>query len=182
MRPKSVMLRSAFTLVEILMVVIIIGIASAVIVPQISSRDDMKASSAARTVMADLVYAQNMAITAQSNYYVRFDVTNHTYSLLNSAMTTITHPVSHMPYTVVFGTSGTSNLSECSLVSADFVGTTAGNHYLTIGFDELGTPLAWPDADPAQTLSSGSIVVGAGTYQLKITIEPYTGQLTVAAN
>ena len=34
---------SGFTLVEILMVVVILGIASAIIVPQLGSRDDLRA-------------------------------------------------------------------------------------------------------------------------------------------
>jgi prepilin-type N-terminal cleavage/methylation domain-containing protein len=179
MRPKSVHVRGAFTLVEILVVVIIIGIAGAIIVPQLGSRDDMKASSAARMLMADLIYAQNTAITQQSNQYVRFDVTNNNYAVLDSGMNVLTHPVTHNSYRVTFGPGGTQGLGDCKLASADFVGTNPANHYVTIGFDELGTPLAWPDADPAQTMSSGNVVVQSGTYQLKIKIEPYTGQITV---
>ena len=51
-----------FTLVEILVVVVILGIAAAVIVPQMGSRGDLKAAAAARMLMADLIYAQNKAI------------------------------------------------------------------------------------------------------------------------
>src|SRR3954454_21595277 len=51
--------RTAFTLVEILAVVVILGIASAVIIPQISNRDDLKAAAGTRLVTADLIFAQN---------------------------------------------------------------------------------------------------------------------------
>ncbi len=64
--------------------VVILGLASAVIVPQISSRDDLKVSSAARTLVADLIYAQNMAITKQQMYYVRFDAANERYTVLSA--------------------------------------------------------------------------------------------------
>src|SRR4051812_1277839 len=64
--------KAAFTLVEILMVVIILGIASAVIVPNLGTRNDMNVAAAARVVMADLMYAQNRAIVTQSMTYVQF--------------------------------------------------------------------------------------------------------------
>ena len=51
-----------FTLVEILVVVIILGIAGAIIVPSIGTRNDLKAAAAARVIMADLIYTQNLAI------------------------------------------------------------------------------------------------------------------------
>src|SRR5215217_5702595 len=89
-----------FTLVEILMVVLIIGIAGAIIVPQMGSRDDLRAAAAARIVMADLIYTQNLAITLQKNHYIKFDVMNGTYSVLASpGMTLATHPVEKRPYT-----------------------------------------------------------------------------------
>ena len=58
-----------FTLVEILMVVVILGIAAACVVPQLSSRDDLKTAAAARVVMADLIYAQNRAIAVQQTVH-----------------------------------------------------------------------------------------------------------------
>ena len=64
-----------FTLVEILVVVVILGIAAAVIVPQMSSRDDLRVEGARRMVMADLIYAQNCSIAKQVWHYVVFDTT-----------------------------------------------------------------------------------------------------------
>src|SRR5262245_1732270 len=64
---------AGFTLVEILVVVVILGIASAIIIPQIGSRDDLTAASATRVIMADLIYAQNRAIATQKWHYVQFD-------------------------------------------------------------------------------------------------------------
>src|SRR5256885_4391767 len=76
--------RPAFTLVEILVVVIILGIASAVIVPNLGTRYDLNVAAAARVVMADLMYAQNRAIVTQSMQYVPFDTAGQKYSLLSS--------------------------------------------------------------------------------------------------
>src|SRR3954464_12495919 len=71
----------AFTLVEILVVVIILGIAGAIIVPSLGSRDDLKAAAAARVIMADLIYTQNLAITSQGNRYMAFNVPLQNYSV-----------------------------------------------------------------------------------------------------
>src|SRR5258706_16435798 len=90
---------SAFTLVEILVVVIILGIAGAIIVPSIGSRNDLKAAAAARGIMADLIYTQNLAITSQGNRYVKFDVVNQQYSVTNSAGGTINHPANQKAFT-----------------------------------------------------------------------------------
>src|SRR4051812_15921681 len=77
-RPRA----AGFTLVEILMVVIILGIASAVVVPNLGQRNDLVAAAAARAVVADIMYAQNRAILAQSMRYVWVQADQQRYSLL----------------------------------------------------------------------------------------------------
>src|SRR3954469_3129971 len=96
----------AFTLVEILVVVIILGIAGAIIVPSIGSRDDLKAAAAARVIMADLIYTQKLDITRPGNTFMPFDVVNQQYSVTDSAGGVIQHPVNHVAYIQKFG--GTS--------------------------------------------------------------------------
>src|SRR5205823_6404761 len=90
--------RRGFTLVEILVVVIILGIAGAIIVPSIGSRDDLKAAAAARVIMADLIYTQNLAIINQGNRFVAFDTAAQTYSVTDSAGVVVQHPVNHVNY------------------------------------------------------------------------------------
>jgi prepilin-type N-terminal cleavage/methylation domain-containing protein len=177
--PSSYPLTSrAFTLVEILVVVIILGIAGAIIVPSIGSRDDMKAAAAARVIMADLIYAQNLAITSQGNRYVNFDTVNQQYSLTDSAGAVIQHPVNHVPYIQKFGGASQSSLPDLKLVSTNFVGI-SGIAQKIIGFDELGTPLTCNALGVTETLASGTMTIQAGKFKLKVDIEPYTGQIAV---
>jgi prepilin-type N-terminal cleavage/methylation domain-containing protein len=167
-----------FTLVEILVVVIILGIAGAIIVPSLGSRDDLKAAAAARVIMSDLIYTQNLAITNQGNRYITFDVAGQKYTVTDSTGGTITHPVNHTPYVQNFSGTSQHSLPDVKLFSTNLVGL-SGTVQKTIGFDELGTPLVCSAVGVPETLSSGSIVIQAGKYKLKVDIEPYTGQISV---
>jgi prepilin-type N-terminal cleavage/methylation domain-containing protein len=173
-------MRRGFTLVEILMVVVILGIAGAIIVPQISTRDDMRAAAAARMLMADLIYSQNLAITSSANCYIKFDTVNQKYSVMDSGLTVVQHPVNHTAYDVQFASSTNKSLQQMSIDSASLVGAsgTAKNY---LGFDDLGTPLAYDGSGSPETLTTGSIVLKCGTYKMKVDIEPYTGQISVTS-
>src|SRR5437867_11972091 len=99
--------RGGFTLVEILAVIVILGIASAIIIPQMGTRDDMRAAAAARTLVADLIYAQNQAITSGRWVYVKFDVPNNKYTLLSTANSggdvALTNPLTQTTFYKQFG-------------------------------------------------------------------------------
>jgi prepilin-type N-terminal cleavage/methylation domain-containing protein len=169
--------RRGFTLIEILVVVLIIGIAAAIVVPQLGTRDDMKASSAARVIMADLIYAQNLSITQQNYHYLAMDVVNKRYAVQNSALATVTHPVNKTPYLVRFAAGGTNGFQDLTLIAANFTGQ-SGNVYKTIGFDELGSPLVHTGT-MTEPMTAGAIIIQAGNYRLRIDVEPFTGQITV---
>ena len=165
--------RSGFTLIEILMVVVILGIASAVILPEMSSRDDQRCASAARTLMADLLYAQNRSIAYQTRHYVQFNIATNTWQVMvdsgGSPGSVITNPISGMPYA---NTVGTGALSKVSLNSVNFDGNT------TISFDQMGVPYSWSAAGGNVAMISGSIVFKAGTNQMTVQVSPYSGEIT----
>jgi prepilin-type N-terminal cleavage/methylation domain-containing protein len=173
MFPRRLTRGGGFTLVEILVVVVILGIASAIIIPQIGSRDDLVVSAAARVVMADLIYAQNRAIATQRPHYVRFNGQQYSVSDQTS-LVPITHPVSQNPFTVAFGGSGTP-LEGASLGAWGFGGPD------TIGFDELGSPFAFSGTGTSALATDGTISIRnkSGSVALKISIEPFTGEATV---
>jgi prepilin-type N-terminal cleavage/methylation domain-containing protein len=176
------MKRQAFTLVEILVVITILGIAAAVIVPELGTRGDLKAASAARLIMADLIYAQNRAIATQTRHYVTFTSASapQSYRLVTSVtpLTNIQHPISKASeYLVTFGPGGTAGLTDISLGTVSIEGKT------TIVFDELGVPYAYDpstNTSTALTTTGGStIAVTCGKFTLTITVEPYTGEIKV---
>jgi type II secretion system protein H len=170
---------AGFTLIEILCVVVILGIASAVIIPQIGSRDDLRAAAAARTVMSDLIWAQNSAIAQQRRYYVQFG--GQQYTVLSRAadvdpLVTATHPITKNSYIVPFDTR-TNGTDGVTLGTPNFgvAGVTI------IGFDDLGSPFAYDVGTNTSTplTAAGTIPVICGGQTLTISVEPYTGEAMV---
>ena len=150
---------AAFTLIEILVVLVILAIAVAIVVPAFSS-SGLQAVSAARMIAADLQYAQNVAITTQGPVTVTFDPADNSYSLSNASGALI-HPMNKGAYSIDFGSQ--SGFEQVGIVSANFGGTSA------VTFDEMGAPD-----------SAGSVTVQAGANVYVINVAGITGRVTVA--
>jgi len=170
----------AFTLIEILCVVVILGICSAVIIPQIGSRDDLRVSAAARVVVADVMYAQNRAISTQQKHFLNFSGQQYTLRSRisdTSSMSTVIHPITKSDYITGFGTSpSTSGLEGCTLNNWSF-----GSGINVLGFDELGAPFAYNSSTGAITAltTAATIQVRCGSQIVTISIEPFTGESSV---
>jgi type II secretion system protein H len=190
---------AGFTLVEILAVVVILGIASAIIVPQMGTRDDMRAKAAARTLVADLIYCQNLAISSGTAVYVRFDVADNSWRMVTNPTsantltwgTAVKHPIRQTDYISKFGPkSDAANDTGWGLVpqdvnvtiqSAVFNGmdTNYGNEF-TIGFDEIGAPLVWCyDLNTKNDMKDGSVVIKCGQFTNTVTVSAATGEILV---
>lgn len=164
--------RHGFTLIEILCVVVILGIASAVILPEMSSRNDQRVASAARTLMADLLYAQSRSIAYQTRHYVQFNTATNSWQVMvdsgGAPGSIITHPVNGIPYV---DSVGTGPLTNVAISSVSFDGNT------TISFDQMGVPYSWSAAGGNVALISGSVVFTAGTNNMTVSVSPYSGEI-----
>ena len=149
---------AGFTLVEILVVVVILGITAGIVVPYALNTSSMQATAAARTLVSDLQYAQNVAVTTQSDVWVIFRVVHSWYELRNASGRLI-HPITKKEYYVCY-------LGHQVFDKVRILGTTFTNDML--GFDSLGTPY-----------QGGSITLGAGNQTFRVNVAAATGMVTV---
>ena len=177
--------RRGFTLVEILAVVLIIGIASAIIIPQIGTRDDMRVTAAARALVSDLVYAQSLAISNGTYVYIKFDVANNNYTLLSTAAPSggdvaLSHPVTQTTYIQQFGASA-PGWENVSVNSAVFNGVDVNYRpEFTLAFDEIGTPHVYCyDVNGTNEMNDGSVVLKCGDFTKTVTVSAATGEISV---
>jgi prepilin-type N-terminal cleavage/methylation domain-containing protein len=158
-----------FTLIEVILVVLIIGIAAGVVVPMMSSAGSMQVRAGASMIAADLEYAKSMAITRAMPYSVVFDQGTETYQIVDQNDNVISHPVKKgFNYVVDFRNDG--RLDQVNIVSANFDGTDK------VTFDYLGSPFN----GSGNPLNSGTVVLQAGGLTKTVSVEPVTGFISVS--
>jgi len=156
--------RFGFTLAELLVVLVILGLAAAIVVPVLSNTGDLDTAAAARKITYDLLYAQNYAVTHQTRVQVSFNANADSYTLTelpdDGAAVVLTHPVTKRPYVVVFGPNG--GLEKVDLTEAVFCGSA------NVTFDSLGAPN-----------EGGSITLVSGEKSREVDVAPITGKVSV---
>lgn len=166
MPDRSRIFKPGFTLVEILVVLVIIGLASAIVVPQMMVAGEMALQGATRLVIADLLYAQNEAVMQQQSRHVVFDPANNQYWIEDDAgqvLATTWHLGSGGEARVDL--SKTKRFGGAQILKADF----SGKQRVT--FDSLGAPS-----------SGGTVELIFDDHVYVITVAAFTGRVTVEAD
>lgn len=174
----------AYTLIELLLVVAILGLASAILIPQLANRDSMEVQSAVRQIIADLSFAQSDALAHQEYRRVYFydDGTGYCIYRVNDSsfadpfdedeVDFIFDPMADTDedglYIVKFQEDGRYEMVGVGDVSID-----GGTRQIT--YDELGGTVS----DLGVPGTGGSVTITGGDYSYRINISPFTGKLTV---
>ena len=176
-----------YTLTELLVVVIIIGLVATVAMPSGSSGDAVKLDLAAAEVANALRFARSEALRTGEGHGLTVSqdtqkVTIKKYDLTTapiSALYTLTHPISKHPYDFNVNTApGTNGVIISN--SQDVFNYTGLGRRRSLIFDGNGTPKWIVGSGPTTyLLSDGSIELSYGEQQRLVLVAPITGRVTI---
>ena len=148
--------RSAFTLIELITVIVILGIVGvAVGGPTLSYLDAMRSSAAASRLSSDIRYVQRLALGSGLRTWVSVDAANDRYSLFiedaaNPGKTNrvaVVNPLDLTTSAIQFGSGPYANVA---ISSVDF------NSTAELEFDSFGAPY---DANGTALSTPGTVVL-----------------------
>ncbi len=162
-------IRRAYTLIEVLVVITVLGIAAATVVPAMSGSGVLRVQAGVRTIIADITTAQSDALAFQTGRAIVFYPSQNTYKVVEVRGTTIDPEGDLISQTKL----GTSEFGFANLNSA----TLAGDDTRTLIFDEMGSPVT--SAGGSTPAGNGTIKVQGSGQIFTLTVEGYTGRVSV---
>lgn len=161
----------AFTLAEMVVVVLVMAIAAAIVIGGIGTTKDSQAISAARVLASDLEMARNLAVTTQAPHTVLFSSDRQSYKVVANytgegyaLATAVEHPVRGNERFEV----RLASLNGMESVVVGPVSFGVGvETYVT--FDAQGDPS-----------NGGSVTLCSGGTEMVISVEALTGAVSVA--
>jgi prepilin-type N-terminal cleavage/methylation domain-containing protein len=170
------MRRRAYTLVEVLVVVTILGIMGAMVIPSLGQTHVLRTQAAVRAVVADITFAQSDALAYQRGRAVVFDEDANSYTLVEITGGTIDADAD-----ALYDPRGPGQRYRVLLSEQDFGGARIENVDFNGGdaliFDELGGPVAEASSDVGST--GGSVDVVGPDTRFRINVAPFSGRITV---
>lgn len=176
-KPVNTISRRAYTLVEMLLVIIILGIAGAMVIPHTGQAQVLRIHAAVRTLVSDITFAQTDALAYQQRRAVVFDEEANSYTVAEVIVSS-GGEVSFIPLYQSGGMNGeyvvdfdVGAFNGARMWFPDFEG---GNALI---FDEIGAPVADGASDDPAGL--GSIYIAGSDSVFRVDVLPYTGQVKV---
>ncbi len=146
----------AFTLIEVLILIVVGLILAAAAIPSFVSLDDQKVTAAANVLEADLEYVRARSIGTALSHRLSFDAAAESYSVECPPGTLLNNPLTRKQWKRPLTDSGVE------IVSATFgTGT-------KVTFDGAGRPSV-----------GGRVILKKGTFQIWVDIADVTGDVTI---
>jgi prepilin-type N-terminal cleavage/methylation domain-containing protein len=160
-------IKKTFTLLELIMVMVIVGIIAVLTIPRFNVFYSIKLQSAGKKLISDIRYIQTVAITTKDDYSLTFDTLNNQYfaqRVSDSAF--VIDPFTHQDLIVDFD----ENLryQGVNINSVDFGG---GN---TLIFNWRGIP---QDLNGTDLIVDGIVTLTYHGQTLTIRVIPQTGKV-----
>jgi prepilin-type N-terminal cleavage/methylation domain-containing protein len=95
----------AFTLIEVLIVISLMGILAATILPSVNPSMREQLYAAAEVIEADLAWARTLAVTNNSTYRVTFSTLLHQFDIQHSGLNSTLNALPVTPFTPIASTS-----------------------------------------------------------------------------
>lgn len=175
---------AGYTLVELLLVIGILGIAGALLVPNLVAREQFEAQAATRRAVADLSFAQSDALSQQEMRRVHFFEDGRGYCILRVTQQNFAEPFD--PDTADYITDPMGASAHLGLYIVDFEKDERFGDVVIedvaidgtgrdIVYDQLGGTMA----DVGVPGTGGSFTIRSQTVAYRIDIAAFTGKLTV---
>ena len=161
--------QKGFTLIELVLVIVIMGIMGLVVIPRIDLGGD-RASAAARKIVSDIRYAMQLSNTTRVIHGVVFTPGSYTVFQNDDPANSTRNPETGNGFLVMMG--------------GDFEGVVlspslgVGANTDVVKFNSLGRPFR-RDGTPIDTVGGNQIVVAGGSVIKTVTIEPVTGKVSI---
>ncbi len=153
----------AFTLVEMIAVIVITGILASVAIPSMGRVSEARSAGAARALAQQMAFARERALNLGNRTWVTFDVGLDSVALLSEPdggtgfvdAVSLSDPLTGRPLGLSFNT---GEFAGVGIASASFDGGT------TVGFDWLGSPIT----ESGGALSADGIVTFDGGQAIRV--------------